>query len=154
MNLTPHFTLEELTVTATGLPNKPHGLELERLHALALFLECIRTRWNGPITITSGYRSPAVNRAVGGVSSSRHVSGEAADIKPASRFDRLLLWRAAILPMFAEGWPFDEAILYEDTSHIHVGYTVVREPERQLLVGTKGTGKYINWDRYVGPLKD
>ena len=83
MKLSPHFTLAEMTASTTAarlkLPNAPAPELLPRLVLLADMLERIRATLNVPITITSGYRSPPVNRAVGGVTSSDHSQGHAAD---------------------------------------------------------------------------
>lgn len=84
MKLTPHFTLAELTASTTaqrmGLDNTPAPELLPRLVLTAEMLERIRGTLGAPITVTSGYRAPAVNRAVGGVTSSDHAQGHAADI--------------------------------------------------------------------------
>lgn len=83
MKLTPHFTLAEITASAKarqiGVDNTPPPELLPRLVLLAELLERIRTRLAVPVTVTSGYRSPLVNRAVGGVTSSDHTQGHAAD---------------------------------------------------------------------------
>lgn len=84
MKLSPHFTLAELTASSTararGIDNSPPEEVLPRLIQLAEMLEGIRSHLGGrPITITSGYRSPALNRAVGGVATSDHTRGDAAD---------------------------------------------------------------------------
>ena len=83
MKLTPHFTLAEITASAKarqiGVDNTPPPELLPRLVLLAELLERIRTRLDVPVTVTSGYRSPLVNRAVGGVTSSDHTQGHAAD---------------------------------------------------------------------------
>lgn len=79
MRLSRDFTLEELTRTSTGLPNHPAQEEVAMLAGLAAsLLQPIRDRW-GRIEIRSGYRCYAVNSAVGGVPTSRHCFGEAAD---------------------------------------------------------------------------
>lgn len=84
MKLTPHFTLAELTASnkaqALGINNTPAEDLLPRLIRLAEMLERIRSTLNVPIIITSGYRGQALNRAVGGVTSSDHTQGHAADI--------------------------------------------------------------------------
>lgn len=81
--LTPHFTLGELTVTRTGLPNQPTPAAVEKLFYCAYFqLEPIRARY-GPLIVSSAYRSPEVNQAVGGVPHGQHPKGEAVDFEPA-----------------------------------------------------------------------
>jgi len=83
MKLSPHFTLAELTNSAKarslGLDNLPAPELMPRLVLLAEMLERIRATLNVPVLVTSGYRSPPVNRAVGGVTSSDHTQGHAAD---------------------------------------------------------------------------
>lgn len=79
MNLSDHFTLEEMTVTGTGLDNSPSELQLENIKSLCAGLEAIRNVLQKPIKVSSGFRSKAVNSAVGGVDSSAHVFGYAAD---------------------------------------------------------------------------
>ena len=84
MKLSPHFSLAELTASATaqrlGLDNTPAQELLPRLVLTAEMLERIRSTMGVPVTVTSGYRAPAVNHAVGGVTSSDHAQGHAADI--------------------------------------------------------------------------
>ena len=81
--MTPHFSLAELTRSNTAtrlkLDNSPTPDALVRLQATAEMLERIREHLGYPLTITSGYRSPEVNKAVGGVTSSDHEQGMAAD---------------------------------------------------------------------------
>lgn len=82
--LSPHFSLAELTASnvakARGLDNTPPPELIPRLVLLAELLERIRTTAGAPVIVSSGYRSPPVNRAVGGVTSSDHTQGHAADI--------------------------------------------------------------------------
>lgn len=84
MQLTPHFSLAELTASSTaqrlGLDNTPSPEASVRLQQLAELLERVRAHLGAPIIVTSGYRAPAVNRAVGGVATSDHAQGRAADI--------------------------------------------------------------------------
>ena len=79
MKLSPNFTLQELTQTSTGLPNEPKPEHLPRLIALAATLEKVRSLFNRPIIVSSGYRSDAVNTKVGGSKTSAHSLGYAAD---------------------------------------------------------------------------
>lgn len=86
MKLTKHFTLEELTHSATAdsyrITNNPSLQELSNLIQLCKeVLEPLREHLNTPIVITSGYRSPLVNKLVGGVANSQHQKGEAVDIR-------------------------------------------------------------------------
>ena len=84
MQLTPHFSLAELTASTTarrlGIDNTPPPELMPRLVLTAEMLERIRNTLGVPITVTSGYRGRQVNQAVGGVTSSDHTQGHAADI--------------------------------------------------------------------------
>jgi len=83
MNLTLHFTLEELTFTDhREFDNTPNEQELANLQRLALFLEEVRKLLGGKaIIVNSAYRSEEVNRAVGSKDASQHRHGCAADIR-------------------------------------------------------------------------
>ena len=88
MNFSEHFKLEELCKTKTGIKNVPNEAQVENLKRLCRWLEQLRRRWNDlygegddPIIINSGFRSPEVNKAVGGVATSNHLTGCAADIR-------------------------------------------------------------------------
>jgi uncharacterized protein YcbK (DUF882 family) len=84
MNLSEHFTLEELTASQAavrnGLDNRPDLDITKNLRRMADKLEEVRALVGKPIIVSSGYRSPAVNKAVGGSSKSAHMRGLAADI--------------------------------------------------------------------------
>ena len=89
MNIS-NFSFSELIKTDTGLNNTPNDMNvLSNLCRLAAFLQTIRNELHLPIIVNSAYRSKEVNEAVGGVSSSYHVKGLAADIK-CSDMDKLL----------------------------------------------------------------
>jgi zinc D-Ala-D-Ala carboxypeptidase len=84
MNLSPHFTLAELTKSQTalrlGLDNSPTPEHIENLKYLALnILEPIRNKF-GAFTPNSGYRSKALNEAINGSAKSQHSKGEAVDL--------------------------------------------------------------------------
>lgn len=83
MNLSPHFTFEELSRTGHAALQKKNQEEaaqyLPALHDLAEMLEVIRAKF-GPISVTSGFRGPSLNAAVNGDKASQHCKGEAADI--------------------------------------------------------------------------
>ena len=85
-----HFTFTEMTKTDSGLDNIPDDMNVIRnLVRLSEFLQIIRNELQLPIIVNSGYRSKEVNESVGGVYSSYHCKGLAADIK-CSDMDKLL----------------------------------------------------------------
>lgn len=84
MQLTEHFTLAEMTISQTaarkGIRNVPGDREVRALRTLCeRVLEPVRARFRSPVVISSGYRSPRLNVAIGGSASSQHCFGEAAD---------------------------------------------------------------------------
>ena len=83
MKLSEHFTLGELTKTKyqTSDGNIPSHVVIENLKRLCTWLEELRRRYNEPIIINSGYRSPAVNKLAGGSNTSNHLTGCAVDIR-------------------------------------------------------------------------
>jgi len=86
MNLSPNFTIEELTASETaarnGLDNTPGPVAYQNLVRLANFLEQVKKVLGGkPIMINSAYRGPEVNKHVGGSKNSQHMVGCAADIR-------------------------------------------------------------------------
>jgi uncharacterized protein YcbK (DUF882 family) len=88
MKLSEHFGLAELCKTRTGIENVPNEEQVDNLRRVCRWLEKLRKRWNDlygegddPIIINSGFRSPEVNKAVGGVATSNHLTGCAVDIR-------------------------------------------------------------------------
>jgi len=83
MNLSPHFTLEEMVISETasrkGINNTPSAAVIENMRVLCGVLEEVRRLLGQPILITSGYRSAALNKAIGGSTTSAHQHGLAAD---------------------------------------------------------------------------
>lgn len=81
MNLSKNFSLDELTVTNSKLPNKPNQQQIVALSELVQqVLQPLRDIYAKPIKVNSGFRSIAVNAAIGGASTSQHCKGEAADL--------------------------------------------------------------------------
>lgn len=85
MKLSKHFELAEFLVSETaarqGIANEPTPEVLDNLRRLCeSVLEPLRVKLGRPVVITSGYRSPALNRAVGGSPTSHHLQGRAADL--------------------------------------------------------------------------
>lgn len=88
MKLSKDFTLEELTVTSTGLPNVPSKEEIERLILLCeKVLQPTRNVYGKRIIVSSGYRSPEINKLVKGSKTSQHMKAEAADITAGSKVE-------------------------------------------------------------------
>ncbi len=144
--LTPHFSLDELIVTDTGLDNTPSANEEARLRTLAAFLEKVRViLGNNPITIDSAFRSEAVNAAVGGVPDSAHRLAYAADIV-CPGFGTPWEVANALSQAQTEGKLDFDQIIYEQTwTHIS------RDPQlrEQRLTHVPADGSYL--DGLVGP---
>ncbi|EMN90471.1 D-Ala-D-Ala carboxypeptidase family metallohydrolase [Leptospira weilii] len=90
MNLSKNFTIKQLTVTQTGLENNPDEKSIESLKRLCeTILEPLYESVGLPISVSSGYRSPTINRKIKGSPTSQHTKGQAADfgIKGMSKSD-------------------------------------------------------------------
>ena len=128
LKLTPHFSLNEFTRSDTAkekrIYNTPSDVVIGRLRDLCVnVLEPLRNRLACPIRVNSGYRSTALNRAVGGSPSSQHILGEAADITAGSR-DR----NKRMLALLLDGGGFDRVIAEQCDKQgrpawIHVSFT-------------------------------
>jgi zinc D-Ala-D-Ala carboxypeptidase len=136
-----HFTLEELTRTSTGLENDPPLAASEALVTLAeTLLEPIRALLGAPLAVHSGYRSPAVNRRVGGHPASAHLEGRACDFHPVGIQIRTAFDRIRVSEI-----PFDKLILEQHGGAwwIHVQGpregSAPRRVERMALVTDSGT---------------
>lgn len=133
--LSEHFSKEEMTYSRiaveNGLDNEPLPAVLRALGYLAThLLEPLRQLHNGPIAILSGYRSDAVNRLAGGVATSQHRKGEAADCYIAEGPECLL----EILR--ESGLPFDQAILYRRRRFLHISLKEDGQNRMQVLFYT------------------
>lgn len=128
-----YFTIAELcassTATAKSIDNTPTpGItqNLERL--VANVLDPLREAWGKPIVVTSGYRCPELNKAVGGAKNSHHMQGMAADISTGNKVDNRRLFQK-ILDL---GLPFTQLIDEKGFSWIHVSYDT-SNLKRQVL---------------------
>jgi hypothetical protein len=137
MYLTEHFTLPEMTVSESaarlGIDNTPDAAALANLHRLCTVLESVRLLVDKPVLVSSGYRSRALNSAIGGSLGSAHIQGLAADINVPGLTAATLAQRVADSPLM-----FDQLILEYD-QWVHLGLSSTRE-RRQLLTIRKGTG--------------
>ena len=133
MNLTDHFTLEELTLSQTaarlGLDNEPPPAVVDALTRTAHGLEMVRVLLQAPILISSGYRSQYVNRAVGGAANSQHILGEAADFTAPGFGPPEMIVRAIMRS--TRPIPYDQLIV-EFGNWVHISFS--REPRHQALV--------------------
>ena len=125
MRLSQHFTLGELCKTSAKTPdgNIPSRVHIENLKRLCGWLEMLRSRWNmmygagdEPVIINSGYRSEAVNAAVGGVKGSNHLTGCAADIH-VSGMEQLIRYAAILLDISDESREDFDELLLERSPH-------------------------------------
>lgn len=97
MNLSEHFTLEELcksqTATRLSIDNTPSASQVDSLRYLAnRVLEPVRLEYGVPYSPSSAYRSPDLNKTIGGSSTSQHCLGEAADIEIPGVSNLALAW--------------------------------------------------------------
>lgn len=110
MQLTEHFTLEEMIVSPTakrlGLPNTPTQEHIENMrYCCEKILEPVRAHFGKPVQINSSYRAPAVNKAVGGSKTSQHVNGQAID------FEIPGIDNKTVADWVADNLEFDQVIL-------------------------------------------
>ena len=140
MNLSPHFTLEELTHTDhREFDNTPNDAEKNNLKRLAEFLEQVKDVLGGkPIMVNSAFRCKQVNDAVGSKDTSQHRLGCAADIRvPGMTPDEV------VKAVIASGIGYDQIIReFDRWTHISVPNTITDTPRRQALIIDK-TGTRI-----------
>ncbi len=127
-----HFTINELCASRTaaerGIDNSPDAASARRLTLLVdCVLDPLREAWGRPIAVSSGYRCPALNRAVGGAARSQHLTGQAADITAgSSELNRQLFELAQRLRL-----PFDQLIDERHYAWLHISHADA--PRRQIL---------------------
>ena len=144
MNLTPNFTLDELTASESaernGWDNSPNDAELENLKRLADFLEQVKVVLGGkPVMINSAFRSKKVNDSVGSKDTSQHRIGCAADIRvPGMTPDEV------VRKIVASGIGYDQVLReFDRWTHISIPNTVDTAPRRQALIVDKaGTRQF------------
>ena len=156
--LSEHYTLGEMTKTSTGMMNIPSRVSIENLKRVCGWLEALRARYNlryvsppsdhpahpgtppnlggekdteEPIIISSGYRSPEVNRRVGGSATSNHLTGCAVDIRVAG-IEQALRY-AVILMDYADETrqDYDELLIERNKGGRYWVHFAVRPPKSQ-----------------------
>jgi hypothetical protein len=141
MNLTPNFTLDELTHTDhREFDNTPNDAELANLVRLADFLEQVKALLNGKtIIVNSAFRSKAVNDAVGSSDKSQHRRGCAADIRvPGMKPDEV------VKAIVGSGLPYDQVIReFDRWTHVSIPNTEDSKPRAMaLIIDKQGTRPY------------
>lgn len=132
-----NFTLSEMVHSSTaerlGINNNPDAMTRVRLTETIRLLEYIRAEWEDycnqhglgtpAIRVSSGYRSPELNKAVGGVKNSAHVEGYAADLQPVNgnqdEFEKFFATEFSHM-----GYAYDQIIIEKSKTArwVHVGY--------------------------------
>ena len=141
MNLSPHFTIEELTITDhREFDNTPNASETANLTRLADFLEQVKEAVGGKaVMVNSAFRSAQVNAAVGSKETSQHRVGCAADIRvPGMTPDQV------VKAIMAAGLPYDQLIReFDRWTHASITNDPKGKPRGQvLIIDRQGTRPY------------
>ena len=147
MKLSKNFSLKEMTKSQTALrrdiDNEPGDEEEANLQQLCeQVLQKVRDHFGKPVTVNSGYRSPELNKAIGGSTTSDHCKGMAADIEiPGVSNYEIADWiksncefRQLILEFYTPGVP--------DSGWVHVSYNY-EENEKKVMTALKEDGKTV-----------
>jgi len=141
MNLSPSFTLEELTHTDhREFDNTPNDAEMANLVRLANFLEQVKVVLGGkPIIVNSAFRSKAVNDAVGSSDRSQHRHGCAADIRVPG-----MTPNEVVSAIIASDLKYDQVIReFDRWTHVSIPNTEDADPRAMALIIDKaGTRAY------------
>ncbi len=141
MKISEHFTLQEFTRSLSNpdIPNVPNTAQIAAIDDLcANILEPVRKHFGKPVVIRSGFRSPELNKAIGGSASSQHMKGEAADIEVYG------IANAELWNFIFHTLPFDQLIaeyLEKDdpsAGWIHVSYRQGKNRKEALSCVAKG----------------
>lgn len=127
-----YFTIKELSRSDTamirGIDNHPTTEAVSNLTRLVNnVLDPLREKYGKPVYVSSGYRSPALNKSVNGATSSQHRLGEAADITAGSKEENRKLFE-----IIKRELPFDQLIDEKDFSWVHVSYREGRNRKQTL----------------------
>ena len=141
MDLSRHFTLEELVASETaarrGIDNTPSAEIVENLKVLCLTLEEVKDVAEGKaVLISSGYRCPKLNSAVGGSRNSAHMEGLAADCT-SPKFGSVKQFCEAIRDSDIQ---FDQ-LIFEFDSWAHISINLSGQNRRQVITARKVNGK-------------
>lgn len=138
MQLTKHFSLEELTVSQaaarTGISNQPSPEVLDNLTYTATQMELVRDLLGAPINVNSAYRSPEVNKLVKGAKNSQHVEGKAVDfISPSFGTPRQIVEKIK-----GSNIVYDQ-LIHEFNSWVHISFIKQGSRRQTLTIDSNGT---------------
>ena len=130
------FTINELTRSSTALRKKINNSPTEEvknnlIELVDKILDPVREKWGKPIIVSSGYRCPTLNVAVGGAKNSQHTTGEAADIHTVE--DTVAENKKLFEVIKSRGLPFNKLIKEYNYNRIHVSYSSKHKPRKQIL---------------------
>lgn len=133
--LSENFDLEEFTrsdkAKELGITNEPGEKELAALRVLvSRTIQPLRDKLGLPIHVNSGYRCPELNKAIGGVPTSQHQKGEAADLSIDGKASDILE------ALENNNIPFDQAILYRKQNFLHVSLKLDGVQRSNVIIKT------------------
>lgn len=138
MQLTEHFSLEEMTVSQiaarNGISNQPTKDALDNLVYTAQQMELVRTLLGTPIIVDSAYRSPEVNKLVKGAKNSQHKEGKAVDfISPKYGTPKDI-----VAKIKASNIQYDQ-LIHEFNSWVHISFVKSGSRRETLTIDNNGT---------------
>ena len=143
--MSKYFTLEEMTRSQTAvrlkIDNTPNATQKRDLLRLMDYLDGIREAFGEPIKVTSGFRSWDINHAAGGVKKSQHLAGQAADIVPAKKPERL----RELFDIIRKRGGFQQ-VIYERKGQsvwVHVAIPPLGEMPRQEAMTTNDGKNFV-----------
>ena len=130
MKLSKNFSLNEMLITSTGIPNIPTEKEIRNMKLLVdNVLQPLRDYIGRPVIVTSGYRSKAVNDAVGGSKTSGHMLGTAADITAGTK-----TLNKKIYNYIRDNCEYRQLINEYNYTWVHVEYREGDNKKQQLVI--------------------
>jgi len=140
-----YFTMTEMygsaTAKAKGIDNTPGTQVRENLAALVEnVLDPLRAAYKKPIKVNCGYRCPGLNKAVGGVATSQHLTGQAADITGGSAEENKKLFNLILMLL-----PFDQVIYEFGGQWVHVSYSTRNRHQALMSYKQNGVTKYAKY---------